>query len=182
MCSCCIKTQCKCMPGCIQYDSKLRMTVLSLWGVQHLGSESSLGSSHGKVVFVVIEFLSNSCWCLRCSRDSLLWPVVWDGSVQGDAVAKLGVVAVLLVLSLCLPAVLPQRGCRSSLSQATWSLHQTHGFSQTYSRHRQARKSKKSITITNTHIKIWINTLLENTKSINDGATLSSTGEAMLCI
>lgn len=47
---------------------------------------------------------------------SLFGPVVRNVPVQGDAVAQLGVVAVLLVPPFTLSAVLPQRGSCAALS------------------------------------------------------------------
>lgn len=53
----------------------------------------------------------------------LFRPVVGDAPVQGDAVAELSVVAVLLVFPLGVATVLSQSGSSSPLAQASGSLN-----------------------------------------------------------
>lgn len=59
---------------------------------------------------------------------SPLGPVVWDCPVEGDAVAELGIVAVLLIPALGLLAVITQGGRHAPLAQATRPLHQADGL------------------------------------------------------
>lgn len=63
--------------------------------------------------------------------DILFRPVVWDAPVQGDAVTELSIVAVFLILSLSIVAVLSQSSSSSPLAKASGSLHQPHGLRQT---------------------------------------------------
>lgn len=63
--------------------------------------------------------------------DILFRPVVWDAPVQGNAVTKLSIVAVLLVLPLSITTVLSQSSSSSPLAKASWSLHQPHRLRQT---------------------------------------------------
>lgn len=79
------------------------------------------------------KHVSNCRWKEKQKKqevDILFRPVVRDAPVQGDAIAELSVVAVLLVFPLGVMTVLSEGGSSSPLAKATGSLNEPHGLRQ----------------------------------------------------
>lgn len=78
--------------------------------------------------------------------DLLFRPVVWDASVQGDAITELSVVAVLFIFPLGVSTVLSQSGSSPPLAKASGALNEPHGLRQTCRGEDAAERKRESQT------------------------------------